>query len=197
MKAYITLLHYPVYNKNKEVVTTCITGFDLHDIARSACTYGIKKYYVVNPLSAQRQFAERIMNHWMKPESQEFNPTRTEAFELVDIRPSLKEVMEDIEKREKKRPVVVATSARPVGSCSYEKLASDMNKDDRPYLLIFGTGYGLCEEVVDGADIVLEPIAGSTEYNHLSVRSAVAIILDRIFSKAPKRAEGRVKVKNK
>lgn len=183
MKVYITLLHYPVYNKNKETVTTCITGFDLHDIARSACTYGIKKYFVVNPLAAQRQFAERIIGHWKKEESLEFNPTRVEAFGLIDIKSSLKEVVEEIEKKEKKRPISVATSARQKGSYSYDKLAGEMMKSPDPYLLIFGTGYGLCEEVTDGADIVLEPVIGRTEYNHLSVRSAVAIILDRLFGK--------------
>ena len=183
MKIYIALLHFPVYNKNKEAVTTCITGFDLHDIARSACTYGIKKYFVVNPLTAQRQFAERIINHWMKQESQDFNPTRVEAFKLIDIKKSLKEVVESIEKKEKKSPIVVATSAKAKGSYSYKKLFDDIKKNNNPYLLLFGTGYGLCEEVMDGADIVLEPVIGRTEYNHLSVRSAVAIILDRVFGK--------------
>jgi len=184
MSVYIALLHFPVYNKNKDVVTTCITSFDLHDIARSACTYGIRKYYVVNPLAAQRQFAERIMSHWMKDESQEFNPTRGEAFKLIDLKSSLKDVIEDIEKKEKKKPVIVATSARQKGAHAYEELAGEIKDNNNPYLLLFGTGYGLCEEVTDGADIVLEPILGGTEYNHLSVRSAVAIILDRLFARA-------------
>ncbi|MFC1766948.1 RNA methyltransferase [Candidatus Margulisiibacteriota bacterium] len=190
MTVYMALLHFPVYNKKKEVVTTCITGFDLHDIARSACTYGIKKYFVVNPVAAQRQFAGRIIGHWMKDESQEFNPTRVEAFKLIDIKDSLKEVVEYIEKKEKKSPVVVATSAKENGTYSYQTLAEDIKKNNNPYLLLFGTGYGLCEEVIDGADIVLEPVVGKTEYNHLSVRSAVAIILDRVFKNGVKKNKG-------
>jgi len=32
-------------------------------------------------------------------------------------------------------------------------------------------------------DMLLEPIEGYTDYNHLSVRSAAAIILDRLLGK--------------
>ncbi|RLB43293.1 MAG: hypothetical protein DRH23_16495, partial [Deltaproteobacteria bacterium] len=31
------------------------------------------------------------------------------------------------------------------------------------------------------ADVFLEPIVGPTDFNHLSVRAAVAITLDRLF----------------
>jgi hypothetical protein len=34
---------------------------------------------------------------------------------------------------------------------------------------------------MEQADYILEPIYGPGEYNHLSVRSAVAIILDRLL----------------
>lgn len=179
MNVYVALLHFPVYNKNKEVVTTCITGMDLSDIARSCCTYGIKKYYVVNPISAQRQFAERVLNHWKKEESLDFNPTRVEAFNLVSLKKDLKEVVEEIGRIS--RPIVVATSARKVGTYSYSKLSDEIKASKRPYLILFGTGWGMCEEVIDGADIVLSPVVGQTEYNHLSVRSAAAVVLDRLL----------------
>ena len=183
MNVYVALLHFPVYNKNKEVVTTCVTGFDLSDIARSCSTYGIKKYFVVNPISGQRQFAERILNHWKKEESLNFNSTRVEALNLISIKKELREVIDEISK--KGSPVVVATSARQKGSYPYGKLREEMSRSKRPYLILFGTGWGLCEEVIDGADIVLPPIVGETGYNHLSVRSAAAIIMDRLFGKNP------------
>ena len=179
MNVYVALLHFPVYNKNREVITTCITGMDLSDIARSCCTYGIKKYYVVNPLSAQRQFAERLVDHWKKDESLEFNPTRVEAFNLVSLKKDLKEVVDEISKVG--RPIVVATSARKGGTYSYDDLRAEIKKSKRPYLILFGSGWGLCEEVLDGADILLSPIVGQTDYNHLSVRSAAAVILDRLL----------------
>lgn len=181
MNVYVALLHFPVYNKNKEVVTTCVTGFDLHDIARACTTYGIKKYFVVNPISAQRQFAERILTHWKKEESLSFNPTRVEAFNLVSIKKDLKEVIDEVSSTGS--PVVVATSAKPKGKCSYSKLGREIRSSKRPYLIVLGTGWGLCDEVIDGADKVLVPIEGGGGYNHLSVRSAAAIILDRLFGK--------------
>jgi len=181
VNVYVALLHFPVYNKNKEVVTTCVTGFDLSDIARSCSTYGIKKYFVVNPISGQRQFAERILNHWKKEESLNFNSTRVEALNLISVKKELREVIEEISK--KGSPVVVATSAKQKGSYPYGKLREEMSRSKRPYLILFGTGWGLCEEVIDGADVVLSPIVGETGYNHLSVRSAAAIIMDRLFSK--------------
>ncbi len=181
MNVYVALLHFPVYNKNKEVVTTCVTGFDISDIARSCCTYGIKKYFVVNPISGQRQFAERILTHWKKEESQAFNSTRVEALKLVSIKKDLKEVVDEISRTAS--PIVVATSAKQKGSYPYDKLRLDMKRSKRPYLILFGTGWGLCNEVIDGADIVLPPLEGAPEYNHLSVRSAAAIILDRLFAK--------------
>ena len=125
MNVYVALLHFPVYNKNKEVVTTCVTGFDLHDIARSCKTYGIKKYFVVNPISAQRQFAERVLSRWMEEDSQEFNPTRVEAFNLVSIKKDLKEVIEEISGKNGS-PVVVATSARQKGSYTFGKLRDEI-----------------------------------------------------------------------
>ncbi len=50
-------------------------------------------------------------------------------------------------------------------------------------LLVFGTGWGLADEVIQGADALLEPVRAreATGYNHLSVRAACAIILDRLF----------------
>jgi hypothetical protein len=182
MSVYLALLHYPVYNKRKEIVTTCITGFDLHDIARTALTYGVKKYYVVNPLPAQREFANRIFEFWMDEESLEFNWTRAEAFKLISIKADLDEVIEEIKEMESVRPKIIATSAKPRGNLSFESLKLEIRSSNLPYLILFGTGWGLAEEVFSKADDVLEPILGTGDYNHLSVRSAVAIILDRLMS---------------
>src|SRR3989338_6440263 len=109
---YIALLHHPVYNKRKDVVTTSITGFDLHDIARSAITFGVKKYFVVNPLPAQREFANRIFDFWMDEGSLEFNWTRAEAFKLVSIKATLEEAIDEVTREEGKRPKIIATSAK-------------------------------------------------------------------------------------
>jgi len=176
-KAYIALLHHPVYNKRKEIVTTCITGFDLHDIARSALTFGITKYFVVNPLPAQLKFAERIVGCWKTEKSFTHNWTRAEAFSRMELRESLEQVLAEL-----KNPIIVATSAKKnKTTVSYKALRAQIKKSKRPYLFLFGTGWGMAPEVMQKADLILEPIVGRGSYNHLSVRSAVAIILDRLF----------------
>ncbi len=178
---YIALVHYPVYNKRGEIVSTSITGFDLHDIARTSMTFGVKKYFVVNPLPAQRAFANKIFEFWMDEGSLEFNWTRAEAFRLISIKGSLDEAIEEIQKAEGKKPKVIATSAKPRGDIKFEALRSEIQKAEGPFLIVFGTGWGMAEELFAKADAVLEPIPGKSEYNHLPVRSAIAIILDRLL----------------
>ena len=183
MSLYIALLHHPVYNKRGDIVSTCITGFDLHDIARSSVTFGVKRYFVVNPLLAQREFAARIIDFWMDEQGQEFNWTRAEAFKLISIKADLDEVVEEMTRIEGKKPRIIATSARPHGTIGYEALKAEMKNNEKPYLILFGTGWGMTEELIGKADAVLPPILGENEYNHLSVRSATAIILDRLIGR--------------
>jgi hypothetical protein len=53
-----------------------------------------------------------------------------------------------------------------------------------PVLLVFGTGWGLADEVCARAQAQLAPIRSPREdgYNHLSVRAAAAIIFDRLLA---------------
>ena len=94
---------------------------------------------------------------------------------------SIADAVEDIKSIENQDPKTVVTSARryPAG-IGYEKFRS-LLKTDTPYLLVLGTAWGLSEEFIKAADYVLDPIAGKTDYNHLSVRSAAAIIFDRLM----------------
>jgi hypothetical protein len=183
MSVYIALLHYPVYNKRGDIVTTCITGFDLHDIARSSVTFGVKKYFVVNPLPAQREFAQRIFEFWMDETSLEFNWTRAEAFKLIAIKESLDEAIEEVTRNEGRKPKVIATSAKPKGNLKFEDLRLEIRNSNDPYLILLGTGWGMTDEILQRAEGILEPIVGPAEYNHLSVRSATAIILDRLLGR--------------
>ena len=178
---YLALVHAPVYNKNMETVATSITNLDLHDIARCAATYGLKRYYVVHPAEAQRKLAARIMGFWQDGYGAEYNPDRQEAFKRVKIAESLTEVYAEIANEQGRSPVKVATDARKyANTINYTQLRQDIETSDVPVLLLFGTGWGLLREEVEKMDRILEPIYGPTEYNHLSVRSAVAIILDRL-----------------
>lgn len=178
----IALLHHPVYDKNRQVVATAVTNLDIHDIARSARTFGLFRYYVVTPVQEQRALAERISRHWLEGWGATYNPKRRAALELMRVMATLDDALHDLETAYGKTARIVMTGAqgRP-GSVSAAELAELLRDSTQPYLLVFGTGWGLTEEVFARADLVLGPIRGPGDYNHLSVRSAAAIILDRLL----------------
>lgn len=47
-------------------------------------------------------------------------------------------------------------------------------------MLMLGTGFGLAPAMRERADFALAPINGPGAYNHLSVRAAASIMLDRL-----------------
>ena len=113
--AYVSLLHTPVFDRNQQIITASVTNLDLHDIARSCKTYGVKKYFVVHPSPDEQALNSRIMNHWKSGYGQLSHPTRTDAFELVRLVPTFEEVVKEIELEEKARPYLVGTSAKNQG----------------------------------------------------------------------------------
>jgi hypothetical protein len=180
---YLALLHYPVYNKENEVIASAVTNLDIHDIARCAKTYGIKSYYLVTPLEEQAVLIKKIIKHWTCGYGADYNSDRKKALELVDIKEDLDALSDDIKKKSGKKPKIIVTAAKKYDkSISYSSLRSEISSSNHPFLILFGTGWGIEKSIIEGADYVLEPISGGTDYNHLSVRSAAAIILDRLFS---------------
>ncbi|MDU2065170.1 MAG: RNA methyltransferase [Sporomusaceae bacterium] len=185
MNTYIGLVHYPIYNRNGAVITTAIANFDIHDLARTARTYNIAKYFIIHPIESQVKLAEDVMGYWQTGFGKEYNPDRNEAFRIVTTAPDIAEVIAQITEQEGKKPIVVTTDARIYpNSISYPKLRHTIETGDRPCLLLFGTGFGMEKSLMNQFDYILEPIYGGGEYNHLPVRSAVAIILDRLLGEA-------------
>ncbi len=179
LKLNVALMHYPMSDKQGNTVATAITNLDLHDISRSCRTYGVEKYYVITPVQAQREIAGRVIEHWMKGFGSTYNPNRMDAFSRTEILESYLMAVQDIERRHKQKPLIVLTTARPkVATITAKQLG--VIAEDRPVFVLFGTGWGFKDEVYDIVDYVLEPIEGASDFNHLSVRSAVAILLDRI-----------------
>ncbi len=170
-----------MYNRKAEVIASAVTNLDLHDISRAARTYGARAFYVVTPLSDQRDFVRKIVYHWTEGAGARYNPDRKAALKLVKIARSLEDALDEIADKKQGRPVTIVTDARPhPKSISYGRLR-EMLKSDRGFLLIFGTAWGLTREFIQIADYVLSPITGPTSYNHLSVRSAASIVLDRLM----------------
>lgn len=180
---YLALTHYPVVNRKGEIIASAITNLDLHDISRAAKTYGVRSFYVVTPLSDQKVLVKRIVSHWLNGGGAKYNPKRKEALKLVRIKNTLDEVITHIREIGGAFPKTVVTSAgRNFCNTSFKQFRKIL-QDGNPYLLIFGTGWGLPKDVMLDADYVLEPVLGNTDYNHLSVRSAAAVVLDRLFGR--------------
>jgi hypothetical protein len=177
----IALVHHPVLDAQSAVVTTAVTNLDVHDLARSARTYGISDYFVAHPIAAQRQLVERIREHWIEGSSGKRIPDRREALTLLRVVASLDEALEALGGRGGVE--IWVTAARRLGPClTFADARSRVEADGKPVLVVFGTGWGLAPAVVDAADARLEPIESMREkYNHLSVRAACAIALDRLL----------------
>jgi len=182
---YAALLHHPVYDKNGQVVTTAVTNMDIHDITRSGCTYGLKGFFVVTPVKALQKLALKIIEHWETGYGSQYNTTRKEALALAHICDTLDDAIIAIERQTGEKPVIVATSARRAKNrTSFAALRDMLHTETRPLLILFGTGWGLTEAILSQSDYVLEAVDGRGDYNHLSVRSAAAIILDRLLGTA-------------
>jgi len=181
-KVYIALLHSPVLDKSDRTITTAVTNMDLHDMARLAATYELGAFYVVQPLELQARLVKRLISYWHSGSGGDYNLTRKQAFERVRLRAGLSEVVEEVEAEAGERPLVVGTSARGRGgSVDYAGLRERMARGGT-WLILFGTGWGIEPGFLAGnTDLVLEPIRGAGDYNHLSVRTAAAIILDRLM----------------
>lgn len=180
----VALIHYPVYNKNGDIVTTAVTNLDIHDIARSSRTFGADRYYIVTPVEEQHKLVNKVLSHWQSGWGASYNPKRKAALDIVSVVPALATVLEDMESRLGHTPKVVVTGAATrSNSLSSTELAELMTEGGQSFLLLFGTGWGMTEEVFASADYVLDPINGAGEYNHLSVRSAVSIYMDRLFGR--------------
>jgi hypothetical protein len=182
-RLYVALIHHPVINKNGETIASAVTNLDLHDIARVCRTYGVNGYYVITPLKDQMVLVNRILGHWITGVGRTYNPNRQQALELVRVKATVAEMNGEIAEAEGLRPKTVATTARRrAGSLSYRRLR-EMLVDAAPIVLAFGTAWGLSDTFMADADFILDPLTGAGTYNHLSVRSAVSIILDRALGK--------------
>ncbi len=176
----IALIHYPVYNKNREIIGSAVTNLDLHDLARAGRTYGVGAVYIVTPFADQQELVKEIVGHWQDGYGAQYNRDRKEALTVIEICTDLDELFERVTADRKARPTILATTAAcQDNTVSFQDMRVRVEKEN--FLLLFGTAWGLTEEVFAMVDGSLPPITGAGDYNHLSVRSAVSIMLDRIL----------------
>ena len=113
-----------------------------------------------------------------------------EAISRIRLAKSFDEVKAAIREEAGEGPEVVLTDAgqlpNSVSYADYRRELADPSQK-KPAVIVFGTGWGISDSFYPEVDRILAPICGPEGgqekggYNHLSVRSAVAIILDRLF----------------
>jgi len=186
---YVALMHNQILVQDGREGNSSITSLDIHDIARSAATYGIKNYFVVSSLQDQHKILNTFLNFWHSKEGKDYNQSRFDAVKAILPAFSLNEAIEAIKEKEGLDPIIIATSAKQHGF--EDKIIDYFSQGrlfalQRPVLILFGTAQGLSDQVLDRCDYLLLPLDGLTDYNHLSVRSAAAIVLDRWLGLKPK-----------
>ena len=179
---YVALVHYPVLNRKGETIASAITNLDLHDMARTACTYAVPACYIVTPLQDQQALIQRLLDHWCKGVGKEMHPDREEALKRLRIAEDIAAVKDEIHAERGQAPLIWATTANEQpGALTHRQARRRLANARRPYLLLFGTGWGLAPVAIREADAVLHAIPGRGGYNHLSVRCAAAILMDRLL----------------
>jgi tRNA (guanine37-N1)-methyltransferase len=182
-RCHLALVHHPVVDRTGAVITTALTNFDIHDLARSSLTYGLTGYHIVTPITSQRDKALHIAKLWIDDAQGEH---RARALRLVQVAASIEAVIEELTQVHGRAPLVVATSARATSFAhiprrSPSELRAEASADPSPLLILLGTGWGLAEAQIPSVTRLLAPIEGASDWNHLSVRSAGAVVLDRLF----------------
>lgn len=177
---YLALIHYPVLNKFNRPGTTSLTNLDIHDIARVSRTYGLGRYFLCTPVEDQKALARRLLEHWVGGPGAAGNPDRSEALSGVEVLGDLDAARKRVFELSGVEPVVVGTSAK-MGDDALTADALRSTLKEKPALLVLGTGHGLHPSLMLRCDQVMRPLRPLAEYNHMSVRSAASIILDRII----------------
>ncbi len=199
---YIALTHHPVLNKLGEVTAVSLTNLDLHDISRVSRSYGLGGFFVVTPLEDQQRMAATLLDHWTTGAGGVVNPDRAEALSMATTVSSVEAALSCIRELTGRAPFVYATSARldpfQTGPRRRRRSAAKRAQDPptrplaeasarlerEPVCVLLGTGWGLAPELIHAADAVLQPLRPLSDYNHLSVRSAAAVLVDRLLGDA-------------
>ncbi len=184
-RIHLVLRHDQVLSKDGQTINSSVTQFDLHDFSRLAKTYGLGGFHCVTPLKEQHRICSEILSFWEKGYGQEYNPDRVHALQLLTLHFSFEDVLESVSRQHGGlNPITVGTSAKssnPEKEIAFKDFSSKIGRSGLPIVVQFGTSWGLSPEQLDRSDWNLPPVNGLSGYNHLSVRCAAAIIVDRLF----------------
>ncbi|MDR1685974.1 MAG: tRNA (guanosine(37)-N1)-methyltransferase TrmD [Desulfovibrio sp.] len=180
---YCALVHFPVLDREDNPGATSLTNLDIHDIARSSCTYGLGGFYALTPLEDQRALLRDILRYWTAGPGARSNPDRARALAPVREGRDIAGAAADLEQRTGTAPLLIGTSARPghyrLPEMPFAEIAGHLQT--RPVLLLFGTGHGLAPQALEMCAALAPPLRALGAYNHLSVRAAAVVMFDRIL----------------
>jgi len=178
----IGLVHFPVLDRQGAIITTAITNLDLHDMARSSCTYGVRSLFVVHPVAAQRELALRVKAHWTSGTGAVRIPRASPPWPLLEIVPAIDDVYAALGGRSNVDVYVTSAKSDHRTTLGYAEARRRMDETPKKLARTLWHGWGLAPS------FSTEPIpcsrhrgANPAGYNHLSVRAACAIVLDRLF----------------
>ncbi|MBQ9451700.1 MAG: tRNA (guanosine(37)-N1)-methyltransferase TrmD [Desulfovibrio sp.] len=182
------LTHYPVMLDEKKSGASSLTNLDIHDIARISRSYAMGVFYVATPLHDQLRVLEDILRHWTQGPGGVNHTDRAQALGLVKPVLSLEEAAAHMAEHFGVQPKLVASSAVWLGKGAVHRathpILTPRNVRDMcsqgPVMLCLGTARGLAPEALKMCEGIMRPVR-FMGYNHLSVRSAAAILADRIL----------------
>jgi hypothetical protein len=146
-------------------------------------------------VTLQQRMVGQVFDHWTQGEGSS-HERRADAMRRVTAVATLQGAVKAIADQTGRAPLVAMTGAQMRApntdfAALRQKLLATGDVDGRPLLLVFGTGWGMTQELIDTAELRLPPILRDTRiedpdgaYNHLSVRAAVAIALDRLLGES-------------
>lgn len=175
----VALVHHPVIDRRGDEITSTVDHFDVMDASRLSLTYPVWRFYVVNHIPAQRALTERLIRHGNEAAHRD---EARGSFSKTFWAPDLDAVIADHEDEFGVRPTPVATSASPSDrDVDFAALRRRLATGE-PILLLIGKAWGLAPRLLATTPLKLCPIDAGTGFNHLSVRSAMAILLDRLLA---------------
>jgi len=176
---YLALLHYPVLDREGRVSSTSLTNLDAHDLARAARAYGLGGLFIVTPMEDQRTILDELLAHWLSGPGGQSNPDRREALARVIPAADLDEAVSLVEERHGQSPKIWGSGARAEMTITFDGARKILYR--HPAILLLGTGHGLAPEILARCDAILPPLRWVAPYNHLSVRCAGTVLLDRLL----------------
>jgi len=182
----LALVHHPVLDRRGDIVTSAVTNLDIHDLARLVTTYGLSRYYLVTPAIEQQTLTQRIVAHWREGAGAEYNPDRCQALDALRVVDGLEDALNDWRQVAGPDAQPILAGAKHCEGIDYPEAQTLATQ--QPLMLVLGTGHGLAPSLYNDNWPQLAAVRAG-RYNHLSVRTAAAIMLDRLIGEGGELAQ--------